>query len=64
MNRCTGCIWRTPQEFGGQGIICRPNENGEKCPEWVIRNTLNVIWKHKKPANWMDSEVQLEAHIL
>ena len=34
MNRCIGCQWRTPQRFGGQGIICSQKDG--KCPDWAV----------------------------
>ena len=34
MNRCVGCQWRTPQKFGGKGILCLQKDG--KCPQWAI----------------------------
>ena len=60
MNRCVGCKWRTPQKYGGQGIICKPSENGEKCPSWVIEFALCYSKNsHGKPRKSFTSDEQL-----
>ena len=58
MNRCVGCQWRTPKEFGGQGIICLQKDG--KCPEWVIKWTLSYLLGTKNPTE----EQLLEANRL
>ena len=61
MNRCVGCKWRTPHEFGGQGIMCL-QDNG-KCPNWAIqwalRYTKNMNGKPIK--SFASDEALLEA---
>lgn len=38
MNRCVGCRWRTPQKYGGEGILCLQNDG--KCPQWAVQWAL------------------------
>lgn len=35
LERCVGCRWRVPHEFGGEGIICR--EGNGACPDWAVQ---------------------------
>ncbi len=61
MNRCTGCRWRTPKKFNGEGIFCFQKDG--TCPEWAIKWALayakNVHGKRIK--SFADDEALLEA---
>jgi len=61
VDRCVGCKWRTPIEFGGQGILCF--EKDGKCPDWAIKWALhyrkNVVGKPIK--SFTSDEELLEA---
>lgn len=47
MQKCIGCRWTVPQEFGGEGIHCdqRTMVEHNRCPEWVISWFLNTFFK-------------------
>ena len=38
VDRCTGCRWRTPHKFGGEGILCFQKDGN--CPDWIVRNSI------------------------
>ena len=57
MNRCVGCRWHTPKDFGGEGIQCHSSELTNSagdttkvhCPDWVIKWYINTV---KPKGNW------------
>ena len=42
-DRCVGCKWRTPRQFGGQGIMCFQKDGS--CPDWAIKWALQYTSK-------------------
>lgn len=57
-SRCTGCRWRTPYEFGGQGMLCL-QKNG-KCPEWVIKWAVRFMKRpNGRPLKWVVYDEEL-----